>query len=245
MADNILFAGQAQAADVVVRFKREELPVADPKFKQRVDLAWDKLQDEAKNKKALLWDALLYRLDDFHQHSEGLELDVSLVSYRFAKTARTLPDLAELPSTAWPQSIFTCGLIQTSDNFFVFGKRGATVSRNSIDMIGGALSFTETRLTSGTELFQAIGQEIKEETGVMDNDISELFLKAVFFVPESYKYGFLFSVQLTMNATSVKERFDQLSEKEEMSELIFVSGSELKKTLLELGGYKPILAELV
>jgi 8-oxo-dGTP pyrophosphatase MutT (NUDIX family) len=210
-------------------------------IKEKAKLLWEEELKNAEGEEAILFDADIYRLENLDFLNGKLFLTLGIVPYSFQKVAKYLvSEIIKESKNYYPNGLFATTLIMTKDNQYVFGKRGKTISKNEIDMIGGVLSKDENIVKKGSDLFKAIIQELNEELNLEKKNIGEICLKGVIST-STLKVGLVFYTVLNITSRDLEKTFSNRKDNE-MSGLIFVKKANLRSFLLSLGGYKITIA---
>jgi len=108
---------------------------------------------------------------------------------------------------AMASPLVVAAMVKTSDNYLLFPRRSQKVAlfQNQIHIIGGLVSRKRDVLT-GEEIFQAMQDEIIEETGVQADEIEYLKCEGLRFHLPYHNYVFAFKTGIKINASELKNR---------------------------------------
>ena len=204
-----------------------------------IDSLWRIKQKEAALQGRKLWNSVAYRLEHFRLVGSNLYLQFSTIEYKEFIALRAVEMLPTLGENYYPKFVFVTSLIHTSDDKYVFGKAGKSYTDLDTDTIGGGVIKSEGTVTKGSELFNVLYREFKEEINLDSSDIISSSLRGIMLSPW-YGIGCFFYTQLCIPSTRVMENFLQ-SNDDEIQELVFIERENIKTFLETLGGYKPLI----
>lgn len=206
-----------------------------------IEKRWKEYEREAKSKGNPVWDGIFYRLENVDDIQEKLEL--STVSYSTIRGLTYNNDLSSIPPSSWTNHISTNALIKTSDDLFVFGRRGAnSMSKFKVCFIGGGLQPEERTVDSGRDIFENQRKEMQEELGIDPEQIS--LMKGIGIIHSAAStVTFIFYSELSIDNSQLLKIFEQNSD-DEIEALEFVTEKDLRKFLTSIGGYLGLVGEL-
>jgi 8-oxo-dGTP pyrophosphatase MutT (NUDIX family) len=204
---------------------------------------WDEEVAEMTAKGRKIWNAELYRLENFQCIDTSLVLDLSTIEVKEIHAAHRLPGEGDLGESYRPNNIFVASFIETKDQKFIFGRTNTnTLNAGRIDLIGGSLSKTERPVVTGDDLFHSALSEIEEELNVPFSDVNSGYLCAILRTPRSY-VGMIFHIRLNIDLAQFESRF-RIRENDEITDAVVVDESELGSFLESQVSYLPSLRTL-
>ncbi|MDP2696171.1 MAG: hypothetical protein Q8O87_02885 [bacterium] len=243
MRTDFLFRGRISPDDIVIRHVKSSLKKSVLISKESGHI-WNRYLAEAAKKRLPLYDAAIYRLERLVKEGGRIELSLSKVSYKFAKTAPAIQQIDEFDERYYPMSLSTAGLIKTVDDKYVLGlKDSLKTNRSNIVMVGGVVSASEMKLKNGQDIFNAFTREVREELGVDGRDVADCTLRSI-IKSNAMKIFLVFSASLRLNSEDLLKKFKHRDDKE-LESLKLVSATALKKTLSDLGGYRKHIHTLI
>lgn len=246
METKILLQDIFNADDIDIVVNKTSNRKIDPEIESKIDEIWEETVRNAKEQGQLIYNGESFRLDSFKESNGQLKLVLSKIKYKDRSSLNKLAnELIEKGEDYLPNTLAIGGFIKTTDNKFVFGKRsGRTITNNKEDFIGGILE--PEKLNTGEDLFDYNLQEIKEEINLDKADIEHIRLVALVRTPWANIILLTYTtLKLTSNEVAAKFHAKDKKDFEEMADLIFVDKSKLSEKLMELGGYKLSLLNLV
>ena len=204
-----------------------------------IDELWLRKQQEATSQGRKLWNSLAYRLERFWQHGDNLHIQFSTVEYKDIMARRAIEALPVLGEDYFTKFAFVASLICTSDNMYVFGKVGKSYTDLKIDFIGGGVIKDEGLVKNGSDFFNVLYRECKEEINLDRADIVRSTLRDVLLSPW-YGIGCIFYTKLRTASAEVVAKFQQENDGE-IQTLVLVESENVETFLEMLGGYKPLI----
>lgn len=229
-------------SDVAIAVEdREWCP--DPEYDLRASEAWaERMQYEAK-RNGQVWDGINYRVANVTE-LDGARGPISLrlgrIRYRYIATFRTLFALHRAHGLEPLHHLSTAAMIRTSDGWYVFGRRRVD---GSIDLIGGGAQADELPIATGADLEANLVKEIREETGL---DAEHLQRQIAIGILRSQTSNILIisRVETSLARDAIEEAFAG-REDDEMARLEYVPQTGIGAYLLNLGGYRPLIPNLM
>lgn len=241
----ILISGKFYADDISVKVNPHSNRKIDKTVERGINPLWEKIYKKATAEGKQVWDGISFRLNDVHEEQGTLMFEVSPIKFSIRYPLCTMvSELEHLGEDYYAKGMGIGGIIETSDGKYIFGQRsGKTMTSNKIDVIGGfveGVDFTDKREQG---LLAVNTMEIKEELGIDSFRIKEM---SVIGVVLSYTTNVVVVTytELEMDSSEVRQSFNNATD-DEMSDLVFVEKENLKKFLITLGGYKPLVVELL
>ena len=179
MDSKILVQGKFNARDIEIIFSDVEKRKIIPELETKMEVLWEEKFLEMKQKGIRIWNGKNYRLNNFKVEHTKLILELGIIEYKFNSMMKLVAGFENLDSDFLAQGFFVCGLICTSDNFFVFGNlSGVTPLSNfkKIDFIGGVAAPDEMEIDCGEKLFGTMLKELMEEINVSENFIKDCYV---------------------------------------------------------------------
>lgn len=240
----ILIKGIFYPKNIRVNFENKSNRKVDSEIESRIDSIWDRVHNEAREQGKLTFNGKIYRLNNYHVSNSQLEITFSQIEYKTRiGIIEQMDKVLSLGEDYLHKNVAIGGLIKTADNKYVFGiKSGKTMNQSKEDIIGGMVE-PDFKITSGEMLIEENFREIKEELNVDKELVQDLHVIGLVL---SSNGGIIIitSCSLTIDSDVVKKKFDEDSD-EEHSDLRFVEAEVLNNYLDELGGYRPLIKDLI
>ncbi|MBA2287767.1 MAG: NUDIX hydrolase [Ktedonobacteraceae bacterium] len=233
----ILARGCYQPAQLVIAYDPALTMPSTPSTHEWLDALWQRKLVRARERGIRLFDAPVYRLSSIEVRPDGtLHLLLGNTTYKEYVTTRD-PEFAtgrEPHELGNPLS--TCSVIETSDDYILLDKRqDVDVYEGRYHTIGGAFERGRDTTEGRPDPFKAIRREIREETGVQEDDIAEQYcLGAVYdlLTPHS---ELCFLTRLRIPLSTVHTRTPEDDEIKQLHTLA-VTAESLRAFILEHHG---------
>lgn len=208
---------------------------ASAEYDALVELVWAKMRLEQP-----LWDGNYYRVVDPTELSNGANVRLGIIPYRYVATYRALHEQHVRHGLKALYHLSTAALIRTSDGFYVFGKRA---QNGMADLLGGGVQPEELAITCGADFEENLYKEILEEAGICRCDVEELTgMGAV--VSGTSNVILMALVHMKIGCGEMDARFSRRKD-DEMAELVFVPEMDLQRYLDEMTDYRKLIPDLV
>ena len=208
----------------------------NPDWEVECEAEWLRKVEDAKISGKKAWDSVTYRLNDLNVENNRVLLDLGTILFRIRNTFPSIVEGQEVEEEYFPKGVFVAGLIQTTDDLFVFGKlSGKTLVKRKIDFIGGTLVKDELIVNNGSDLITALEAELEEEINVSPENVESYHLISV-VLSDRFNVGLIYHVQLKVSSETVLESFQQAND-QEMSNVIFVEKKDLYNFASDIPGF--------
>jgi hypothetical protein len=231
------------------RFQDIDLEVTDvewrptARYESLANAAWENRVIEEAAAGREIWNGTYYRamnLRDLDASQVPFGLQLGTVQYRYIATFRSLNEDHTAEALEPLYHVATAALIETTDNQFIFGRR----SRDGVlDLVGGGLQKDEMVVARGADLERNIRKEMHEEIGISDNHI-ESTRGLGLVLSSTSNVLVLGAVKLLLSSTEAQTQFLSRTDNE-MSEPIFVAGTELNEFLASMTDYRALIPGLL
>jgi len=241
----ILWKGEIRESGITVNIipEAESNRRKDPELESEFcPKEWQSRLLEAQEKGQELYNGTSYRMESFDFEDGRLALTVSPIEFSKRWTLKRSPRLEQLGEEYYSHGLSTAGFVQTSDGKYIFTqKSGKSASVLKIDIIGGVLEKIEP--ASGVGLFNNNRKELKEEINVDPTMINDM---RVIGLVRSHTTDIVIVTFTKLNITleQLHGVFDQ-REDFELEGIEVVEADDLEGFLIQQGGYKPFLFELL
>ena len=208
-----------------------------PEIAHWIETLWHQNLAQAKANRTRLFDAPLFRFISAQATSDQLTITVGNTSYKEYVTTRQ-PEFAHAhPRENLGNALSVCSVIETSDEAILLEKRqGVDVYVGRYHVIGG---FFERMLDMDQgeqpDPFAAMRREIREETGIQDDDIHDQYCLGVVYDVTTPHAELCFLTRLHIPLAEVHKR---QPEDEEIQQLLSlsISAESLRAFLLDHHG---------
>ncbi len=186
---------------------------------------WEEKEKEAKEDNEKIWDGDVYTLEDVSKLESNNILNISTIKYSEVVTYVKGLERKIINSIS-PRYICTGVLVQTSDNYFVFGsKRG----KEEGAMIGGYSNRDELEVNISEDFKRNMLKELKEELDISEQDLTVIKFLGV-LETEKGSVNIFFKVKTSLSKEEVEKRYEKIIDKEFQS-LIFIDEKGIKEYL--------------
>jgi hypothetical protein len=213
---------------------------ATPEYESAVDSAWQKRLFETKY---LIWDGTYYRvtnLGELENEAAAQKFRLGTIRYRYIAT---FPELHRVHLQCQLEALYhlsTIALIQTSDDYYLFGKR---MRNGAIDIIDGGVQKDEMAVSCGADVERNLFKEIHEEVGISGNDIDQMIGIGTLLSGTS-NVLVVGHVHSRLSKAAVELQFAERSDNE-MVEPVFVPGYKLCTFLRGMSDYRNLIPDLL
>ena len=205
-------------------------------WEAKCEAEWLRKVEDAKITGKKAWDSVTYRLNDLKVENNRVHLDFGTIPFRIRNTFPSIVEGQEVEEECFPKGIFVAGLIQTTDDLFVFGKlSGKTLVKRKIDFIGGTLVKDELIVNNGSDLIIALEAELLEEINVSPEHVASYQLISI-VLSDRFNVGLIYHVQLKVSSETVLESFQKAND-QEMSDVVFVEKKDLYNFASDIPGF--------
>ncbi len=243
MKPQIVSRFQGRLEDIIVQNAQTQTLVVSPETHVMLDRIWEELQKKAEEEGRNLWDGQSLRLDHFEEKDGKLYLDLSHIWFKDRYGLEVAMRIDECPTPPErSQGIAVGAVVKTSDDWYVFGLQSQkTMSSSKHAFLGGLAEDLE--LNSGQGLYQEMLREVREESGILEEDIESSSLMGIL---QNQVSGYIVPFEVTLKITreEVYQRFQHDSDTEH-ADLVFVSPEDLPDFLEEMGSWKPLILDLM
>lgn len=212
---------------------------ATAEYDALVDRAWSERLAQASHP---IWDGTYYRVLNAEEWASGAEraLRLGTIRYRYIATFPALHEDHARCGLEPLNHLSTVALVRTRDGHILFGRRARD---GAIDLIGGGVQQDEMPVSSGADLECNLRKEIREETGIRDEDIEEIAGLGALYSGTS-NVLLLAYARSGLSKAGAEARFAH-REDQEMAEPVFVPEAELRSFLEEMTDYRRLIPSLL
>jgi len=179
---SIITSGFYRPEQVVMTYDASLRMPTTPQMQAWMDARWQEQLTRARERGTKLFDTPLFRFIETTPEAATLHIVVGDTSYKEYVTTRTQDFAREYPGCEVGNPLAVCSAVETSDGYILLDKRqGVDVYVGRYHVIGG---FFERHLDTVVETpdpFGAMRREIREETGIQAEDISEQYCLGVVY----------------------------------------------------------------
>src|SRR6266571_5901927 len=210
----------------------------NPAIQHWMDTLWQQKLATARENGIPLFDSPLFRLVSAKSQPGGtLHLVLGNTSYKEYVTTRE-PEFAHgRTREELGNALSVCSVVETSDGYILLDKRqGVDVYVGRYHVIGGFFERDlDSTVSKQPDPFGAIRREIREETGILQSDISEQFCLGVVYDTATPHAEMCFLTCLTIPLVEVHNRIPEEDEIKQL-EMLKVTEAELREFLLKNHG---------
>jgi len=186
---------------------------------------WEEREKEAKENNEKLWDGDVYTLEDVSKLESNNILKISTI--KFSEVVTYVKGLGRnIKNSINPRYICTGVLVQTSDNYFVFGsKRG----KEEGALVGGFTDKDDLEIKVSEDFKRNMLKELKEELDINEVDLTNIKFKGI-LETEKGSVNIFFKVNTSLSKVEVEKRYNNIKDKE-FQNLIFIEENSVKEYL--------------
>lgn len=178
----------------------------DQTIERELDALWDETVAKANKDGRICYNGISYRLNSIVENERKLTINFGTVEYKVRHGLVNICEYSDLSEEFFSKSCSCSATIMTSNEEYVMVElSGRSMNTNSIDLVGGIME-TDLEIHTGDDVFNSFYKELKEEAGVVENDINEVYLRTI-FLELSTNVCFYFEVTLKINSEELLLRF--------------------------------------
>ena len=232
MINKILFKGTFKKAKVQIDLNKSTSRKINTALEKKCELVWAKTLAISEKKGYQIWDNTVYRLDKFEQTDNHLRLKLSTIPFRIRISMNQFTEeLLNLGGDYYPMAMYSSVYVKTRDDNFVFVSKSNKYHKNrKYSFIGGVINNEDQKLENTKDLWECTKSEIREETGIDDDQIEEVNLKGG-YINHTANVCLVFACSLTCNSKELETIFKQKHDKE-VENLEFVSRESVRDFVL-------------
>ncbi len=209
-----------------------------PTIQAWMDTLWEQKLAIAREQNIPLFDAPLFRFVEVEAKADGtLHLVLGDTGYKEYVTTRD-PEFAQgRKCEELGNALSVCSVVETSNGYILLDKRqGVDVYVGRYHVIGGFFERDrDSTVSQQPDPFGAIRREIREETGILQSDISEQFCLGVVYDAATPHAEMCFLTCLAIPSAEVHNRIPEEDEIKQL-ETLFVTKESLRDFLLRNHG---------
>lgn len=225
---SILFNNQAWREEDVVVSEVSSSRELDEKLEDLSQATWQSMTEEASLKGQKLWDSEIYRLENAEESGRVLSFSTIPFSTRIGMNSHS-GYVKELGLAYAPKGLYTSCVVSTTDGHYIFiEKSKAYFTKKKYAWVGGILSKTERRISSGKDLFGTVRTEVTEELGAQEEDVVANILSSG-YISENWNVCLLFEIELNLRVDELQNLFKKQSDDEAVALLCIKQNSLLKE----------------
>jgi hypothetical protein len=197
----------------------------DKELLELMESIWTEREREAKENNEKLWDGDIYTLEAVSSLEDNNILKISTIKYSDVVTfVKGLEK--NIVNSISPRYICTGVLVQTSDNYFVFGsKRG----KEEGALVGGFTDIDDLVINVSEDFKRNMLKELKEELDISEQDLTVIKFIGI-LETEKGSVNIFFMIKTSLSKEEVEKRYDKIVDKEFQS-LIFIHEKDIKEYL--------------
>ncbi len=209
-----------------------------PTIQAWMDTLWEQKLAIAREQNIPLFDAPLFRFVEVEAKADGtLHLVLGDTGYKEYVTTR-VPEFAHgRKREELGNALSVCSVVETSDGYILLDKRqGVDVYVGRYHVIGGFFERDlDSTVSQQPDPFGAIRREIREETGILQSDMSEQFCLGVVYDTATPHAEMCFLTGLSISLVEVHNRIPEEDEIKQL-EMLKVTETELREFLVKNHG---------
>ncbi len=203
-----------------------------PEMRSTMEQIWQDRLTSAKGQNVPLYDGQLFRLM-YAEERENSTLRIKLgnTSYKEYVGTRS-PELSQqLTRDELSNPLAVCTVIETLDNYILLEQRQNTdVHDGRIHVIGGFMERGKDNIVSAPNPFAAMNREMREETGIQEDDIREQYCLGVAYDTLVPHPELCFVTRLNIPLTTLSRRKPEDNEVKELR-MLRVNATTLKDSI--------------
>lgn len=216
----LLITGRFSPSNIKIVFDPKMRMIKSKYIQQDIEKCWKSFNASNYEANRPLWNGSIYRLNNFQEHNNELQLELGLTNYK------EVIFTASNSYKSWDSKYLANGIglfiiIETLDNKLVLGKR--TYENNKVSFVSGLVSTSDTNVSNKMFHEQAM-LEMREELGIKIEFIHSLSLVGLIKSPD-LSNDFIFYSKLNIHSNYVKELYLNYNN-EEIADIIFLNKNE-------------------
>ena len=224
ISPKILALGKFNVSDLIVT-RSESNRKIDPVLENKIDAIWKVTLEKAEQNKKVCYNGTQYRLNSLTQKDGALFLDLGTTEFKTLAGLTAQPEYFNLPEDFYIKWCFNRSTVKTADDKYVMVElTGKSMNTSDSDFIGGLME-KPMEMNTGADIFKSMQIELKEEAGIEDDDIREIYLRAIYL---GVKTGaaFYFETLLNISSAELISRFEKENSDQDIKRLRFFSREE-------------------
>ena len=209
-----------------------------PTIQAWMDTLWEQKLAIAREQNIPLFDAPLFRFVEVEAKADGtLHLVLGDTGYKEYVTTRVSGFAQGRKREELGNALSVCSVVETSDGYILLDKRqGVDVYVGRYHVIGGFFERDrDSTVSQQPDPFGAIRREIREETGILQSDISEQFCLGVVYDAATPHAEMCFLTCLSIPLAEVQNRIPEEDEIKQLQSLR-VTEESLKEFIMRNHG---------
>lgn len=200
---------------------------------------WEEKEKEAKENNEKIWDGDVYTLEDVAKLEKSNILTISTI--KFSEIVTYLKGLERnIVNSDVPRYICTGVIVQTVDNYFVFGsKRG----KEEGALVGGFTDIDDLVINTSSDFKRNMLKELKEELDLSESDLTSISYIGI-LETEKGSVNIFFKVTTSLTKEDVDERFKDIEDKE-FTKLLFIDKMNIKQYLDSKIDANKVISDLI
>ncbi|GCF09264.1 NUDIX hydrolase [Dictyobacter arantiisoli] len=205
----VLARGLYRPEQLEIEYQAQQRLQFAPELQAALDSDWQNQLQQASQQQRLLFDAPLYRLLSVPpaHTSDRLHLILGDTSYKEYVTTRTRAFADQHTRSELGNPLAVCSVVETCDHVILLDQRqGVDVYVGRYHVIGGFFERDRDITAQQPDPFRAIRREIREETGIQEQDIQEQYCLGLVYDLTMPHSELCFLTRLRIPLTEVQKR---------------------------------------
>lgn len=211
----ILARGLYQPEDLHISYQPDQFLQFGCELQEWMEQFWQEKLRQARQSNSLLFDAPLYRLVSVRQATgQALQLTLGQTSYKEYVVTRSQEFASGRPRSELGNPLSVCSVVETADGYILLDKRqGVDLYVGRYHVIGGFFERDiDIDAAQRPDPFAAMRREIREETGIQEDDIREQFCLGLVYDLVAPHPELCFLTRLHISLDEVQQRKPEDSE---------------------------------
>ncbi len=201
----LLVSGKFTPEDLIVSVNPSNRST-DPSVEAQLENIWNEKVKKAEEAGKVCYNGISYRLNGIQEKDGKVLIDFGTFEYKVRDGLIAIPEYFNLPEAYHRRGCFSTATIRTSDDLYLMVElSGKSMNENKTDLIGGIME-TDIEMTTGADVFTSFYNELFEEAGVHQSDVSENYLNSIYLTYRT-NVGFYFEVTLKIPYREIHARF--------------------------------------
>jgi len=191
------------------------------------------------NKKAKVWDGVVYRLASINDNNSIKTISINKISYKNHVSSHLFGlDIKNKELENLPNGIYVSAYIRTNDNKLIFSERSnSSILTRKYNLIGGTCNHDELKIKTKAGFFRTWKMELDEELKLGEESILDSELLGVYQTGR-FRIAFVYLVDLNLSQSEV-EKLVVLNN--EHKRLAFIESSDFRSTKIAEDKYANII----
>ena len=236
-----LVTGNLQPDDISITVSDSNLELTK-EIEDRIENIWLEKLSESESRGKQIYNGTSYRLNNWVYSDNKLHLELAVFNFKHRLGLLAMTAGGEIDPNTYDQAgCYVGATVITSDNKYIMVElSGKSMNYNTYDLLGGMAETDVNMSKNGDYLFNSLLKELKEEAGIVHQDIVDKHLR-MFYRSTHAHFAFHFMIETNVTKETLEERFTT-NDDVDIAGLCFFDEEEYVSKLNSLGPTKELIA---